>query len=114
MTTRSQNRKAVAGLVSGEFEASVAENVQSENLIAGPIKTVRVKPENLDEIKTSLKKEIVSDLAKMFPVHYLHFHLTDAPEKRLCLWSNRVPCTFEILGYLPERVHRTVMNCSDS
>ena len=65
MTTRSQTRKAVAELVSGEFEASVAKNDFSENLVAGPSKTFRVEPENLDEIKTSLRKEIMSDLTKI-------------------------------------------------
>ena len=65
MTTRSQKRKAVAKLVSGEFEASIAENSQSENLVAGPIKSFRVEPENFNEIKTSLRKEIMSDLAKI-------------------------------------------------
>ena len=64
MTTRSQKRKAVAELVSGEFESSVAEN-NSENLVAGPSKTLRVESENLDEIKTSLRKEIMSDLTKI-------------------------------------------------
>ena len=64
MTTRSQKRKAVAELLSGEFEASVAENSSSENLIAGPSKTHRVEPENLDEIKISLRKIIMSDLTK--------------------------------------------------
>ena len=52
-------------LVSGEFEASIAENNLSENLVAGPSKTLKVEPENLDEIKTSLKKEIMSDLTKI-------------------------------------------------
>ena len=33
--------------------------------MAGPSKTLRVKPENLDEIKTSLRKEIMSDLTKI-------------------------------------------------
>ena len=65
MTIRSQKRKAVAELVSEEFEASVAENIQSENLIAGPSKTLRVEPENLDEIKTISRKEIISNLTKM-------------------------------------------------
>ena len=65
MTTRSQKRKAVAELVSGEFEASVAENNSSENLVAGPSKTLRVEPENLDEMKTSLRKEIMSDPTKI-------------------------------------------------
>ena len=59
MTTRSQKRKAVVELVSGEFEASVAQKCLPENLVAGPSKTLRVEPENLEEIKTSLRKEIV-------------------------------------------------------
>ena len=65
MTTRSQKRKAVAELVSGDFEASVAENIPPENRIASSIKSPRIQPENLNEIKTSLRKEIMSDLAKM-------------------------------------------------
>ena len=65
MTPRSQKRKAVAELVPGDFEASVAEDNPSEDLVAGPSKTPRVEPENLEEIKTSLRKEIISDLAKV-------------------------------------------------
>ena len=65
MTTRSQKMKAVAVLVSGDFEASVAENNSPENLVAGPSKTPRVEPENLEEVKTSLRKEIMSDLTKL-------------------------------------------------
>ena len=65
MTTRSHKRKAVAELVSGDFDAIVVENAQPENLIAAPSKTLRVEPENVDEIKTSLRKEIMSDSAKM-------------------------------------------------
>ena len=65
MTTRSQKRKAVAELVSGDFETLVNENIPSEDLIAGPSKTLRIEPENLDEIKTSLRKEILSDLSKI-------------------------------------------------
>ena len=57
MTTRSQKRRAIAELVSGDFEASVAENTPSENLIFGPSKVPRVEPENLEEIKTSLRKK---------------------------------------------------------
>ena len=34
MKTRSQKRKTVAELVSGEIETSVAENNSSENLVA--------------------------------------------------------------------------------
>ena len=54
MRTRSQKRKAE--LVSGEFETSTAENDQPENLIAGPSKSPRVQPENLEETKASLRK----------------------------------------------------------
>ena len=54
MTTRSQKRKAVVELVPGEFESSIAENSQPENLVTGPSKSLRVEPENLIEIKTSL------------------------------------------------------------
>ena len=65
MTTRSQKRKAVAELVSGDFETPVNENIPSEDLIAGPSKTLRVEPENLDETKTSLRKDILSDMSKI-------------------------------------------------
>ena len=65
MTTRSQKRRAVAELVSGDFEAAVNENIPSEDLVTGPSKTLRVEPENLAEIKTSLRKEILSDLSKI-------------------------------------------------
>ena len=39
MTTKSQKRKAVAELVSGDFETPVNKNILSEDLIAGPSKT---------------------------------------------------------------------------
>ena len=39
MTTRSQKKKAVAELVSGDFEDSLAENNPRESLIAGPSKS---------------------------------------------------------------------------
>ena len=65
MTTGSQKRKAVAELVPRQFETSTAENNQPENLVTGPSKPPRVQPENLEEIKASLKKEIMSDLDKL-------------------------------------------------
>ena len=65
MTTRSQKRKAVAELVSGDFEASLAENNSTENLIASSSKNPRLELENLEEIKTTLRKEIMSDLTKI-------------------------------------------------
>ena len=65
MTTRSQKRKAVAVLASGDFETSVTGNSPPEDLIAGPSKVRRVEPENLIELKTSLRNEIMSDLPKL-------------------------------------------------
>ena len=65
MTTRSQKRKTVAELISQDSETPVNENIPSEDLIAGPSKTLRIEPENLDEMKTSLRKEILSDLSKI-------------------------------------------------
>ena len=64
MTTRSQMRKAVAELVSGDFEASLAENNSTENLIASSSKNPILEPENLEKIKTTLRKEIMSDLTR--------------------------------------------------
>ena len=65
MTTRSQKRKAVAELASGDFETPVVENNSNENLIAGPSKNPRKETENLEEIKTSLRNEIMTDLTKI-------------------------------------------------
>ena len=65
MRTRSQKRKAVAELVSGDFEATLAENNSTENLVASSKKNPRLELENLEEIKTTLRKEIMSDLTKI-------------------------------------------------
>ena len=65
MTTRSQKRKAITELVSGEFETSLTENNLAENLVASCSKTTRTEPEDLNEIKASLRKEILSDLSKI-------------------------------------------------
>ena len=65
MTTRSQKRKTVAELVSGEFETSLTENNLDENLVASCSKITRTEPEDLNEVKASLRKEILSDLSKI-------------------------------------------------
>ena len=65
MTTRSRKRKAIAELVSGDFEASLAENNSAENLIASSSKNPRLEFEILEEIKTTLRKEIMFDLTKV-------------------------------------------------
>ena len=65
MTTRSQKRKAIAELASGDFEASLTENNSTENLIPSSSKNPRLELENLEEIKTTLRKEIMTDLTKL-------------------------------------------------
>ena len=60
VTTKSQNRKAVAELASGDFEASVSGNNRTESYVAGPSKSAKIPPEKLDEIKTSLRTDIIS------------------------------------------------------
>ena len=56
MTTRSQKRKTVTELSFGEFKTLTAEKNPTENLIAGPSKSPKVQPENLQEIKALLRK----------------------------------------------------------
>ena len=70
MKTRCQKKRAVAQLVSGDFEASVNESIPSEDLIAGPSKTPRIEPLNLDEKKTSLRKDILSDLSNILAENF--------------------------------------------
>ena len=65
MTIRSQKRRSIAELVSGESETSEPENIPSGDLIASSSKAPRIESENLDEIKTSLRKEILADLTKI-------------------------------------------------
>ena len=66
MTTRSQKRKAVERLVSGNFDTSTAENNVAVDLVAGLSKSPRRQSGNLDEIKTLLRLEVISDLTKIF------------------------------------------------
>ena len=65
MTTRSQKRKAIVELASGDFEASLTENNSTENLIPSSSKNPRLELGNLEEIKTTLRKEIMTDLTKI-------------------------------------------------
>ena len=65
MNTRSQKRKAVEELVSAEIETPLPETSQNLNPVAGTSKSSRVLTENLEEIKSSLRKEIMSDPAKI-------------------------------------------------
>ena len=65
MTTESQKRKSGEELVSTEIETPLPENSQNLNPVAGTSKSPRVLTESLEEIKSSLRKEIMSDLTKI-------------------------------------------------
>ena len=65
MTTRSQKRKAVEELVSAEIDTPLAGNSQNINPVVGTSKSPKVQTENLEEMKSALRKEIMSDLAKI-------------------------------------------------
>ena len=65
MTTRSQKRKAAEELISTEIETSLPENTPSVNPVAGTSKSPKITSDNLEEIKSSLRKEIMSDLTRI-------------------------------------------------
>ena len=65
MTTRSQKRKAIEELVSTEIETPIPEANQNLNPVAGTSKSPRILTENLEEIRSSLRREIMSDLTKI-------------------------------------------------
>ena len=65
MTTRSQKRKAVEELVSAEIETPLAGNSQNTNPVAGTTKSPKVPTEILEEMKSALRKEKMSDLTKI-------------------------------------------------
>ena len=65
MTARSQKRKVVEELVSTEIETPIPETSQNLNPVARTTKSPRVLTENLEEIRSSLRKEIMSDLSKI-------------------------------------------------
>ena len=89
MTTRSQKGKAVAELTSGDFETPVVENNSNENLIVGPRKNPRIEPENLEEIKTSLRREIMTDLTKILAENQKEiFKLIAPPRKKRSVSAN--------------------------
>ena len=65
MTTRNQKRKAVEKLVSVDQETPLSGNNQSENLVAGTSKSPKFRTENLEEMKSTLRKKVLSDLTKI-------------------------------------------------
>ena len=56
----------VGELVSQHLKTPIAENNHAENVKAGPSKSPKIRLENLDEFRMSLRSEILSDLAKSF------------------------------------------------
>ena len=65
MTTRSQKRKAAEELISTEIETPLPENTTGENPIVGTSKSPKVTTDSLENIKSMLRKEIMSDLTKI-------------------------------------------------
>ena len=61
----SQKRKAVEELVSAENETPLAGISQNINPVVGTSKSPKVLTDNLEEMKSALRKEIMSDLAKI-------------------------------------------------
>ena len=53
-----------------------------ESLVAGPSKSPRIQLENLDEIKTSLRKEVMSDLTKLLAENQKELLKLIAPMKK--------------------------------
>ena len=82
MTTRSQKRKAVEELVSTEIETQIPATSQNLNPVAGTSKSPRVLTENLEEIKPSLRKEIISDLIKILAENQKEMLKLIAPTSR--------------------------------
>ena len=53
--------------MSGEFETSLTENNLAGNLVASCSKTSRTETGDQNEIKASLRKEVLADLSKILP-----------------------------------------------
>ena len=80
----------MAELASGDFETPVVENNSNENLIAGPSKNPRKETENLEEIKTSLRKEIMTDLTKILAENQKEIFKLKAPLSKKCSISANI------------------------
>ena len=65
MTNRNQKKEAVEELVSVYQETPLSGNNQTEHPVPGTSKSSKVRTENLEEIKSTLGKEILSDLTKI-------------------------------------------------
>ena len=65
MTTSSQKREATVEPTPASLKTPLVENSQVGDLIPGLRKIPRAHSENLDNIRSSLRKEIMSDLTKI-------------------------------------------------
>ena len=65
MTLRSQKRNTVEELVSADLETPLGGNNQNVYSVAGTSKSSKVQTETLKEIKSLLRKEILSDLTEI-------------------------------------------------
>ena len=65
MITRSQKKKAVEELVSAEIETPLSGNGQNINPVAGTSKSPELHTENLEEMKSTVRSEMMSDLTKI-------------------------------------------------
>ena len=65
MTTRSQKRKVVEELVPAEIETPLTGNSKNKYPVARTSKSPKLHTENLEEMKSTLRKDITSDLAKI-------------------------------------------------
>ena len=103
MTTRSQQRKAVAELSSGEFEASVTENSQpGNNLVAGHSKSPKILVQKLEEMKISLRNKIMTYLSKILAENQKEILRLIAPIiKKPTIHQNEEDSDFEAENNLP-------------
>ena len=65
MTTRSQKRETVEELVSADLETALSGNNQNVNPVAGTSNSPKIQTEKLEERKSTIRKEILSDLTKI-------------------------------------------------
>ena len=65
MTTRSQKKETVEELVSADLETALSGKNQKLNPVAGTSNSPKVQIENLEERKSTIRKEILSDLTKI-------------------------------------------------
>ena len=92
MTTRSQQKKYVEELVSEDLEPLIGGNNQTEILFAGTSKS-KIQCEHLDEIKTSLRKEVLAYLTTILADNHKEMLMLVAPggEKPTIPQNNEEP-----------------------